>query len=283
MAKGLIVGLPLQGHMTPLLALVRDLVSRGDDLIVYATAPFATDIEQIGARFRRYRTGRLDDLTQLPDRTEEISFLLMGIVGEVLDADLPAMRAERADYIVTDSVAPWGHWIAQLLGVPVVTSVTTFAINRHVIAYAASHGVRPKSVRLMVSKLKHVSKALVLRRRLSRLHQVRGLGVFRTVFGRSDLNIVYTSRAFQPRSETFDRSFHFVGPPVGSRTARTPPSFPGRAAGAQLSTSPSARCSTRTLGSIATAWRRFLTSRCTSSCPSGPAYPRGTLARPPPT
>jgi len=42
--------------------------------------------------------------------------------------------------------------------------------------------------------------------------------VFRTVCGRSDLNIVYTSRAFQPRSETFDRSFHFVGPPVGSRT-----------------------------------------------------------------
>jgi UDP:flavonoid glycosyltransferase YjiC (YdhE family) len=145
-AKGLIVGLPLQGHMTPLLALVRDLVSRGDDLVVYSTPLFATDIEQTGARFRRYRSGRLDDLTQLPDRTEEISLLLMGIVGEVLDADLPAMRAERADYIVTDLVAPWGHWIAQLIGVPVVTSVTTFAINCHVLAFAASHGVRPKSV-----------------------------------------------------------------------------------------------------------------------------------------
>jgi len=40
-AKGLIVGLPLQGHMTPLLALVRELVSRGDDLVVYST-PFFT-------------------------------------------------------------------------------------------------------------------------------------------------------------------------------------------------------------------------------------------------
>src|SRR5436190_17452063 len=156
--------------MTPLLALVRDLVSRGDDLVVYSTPPFATDIEQAGARFRRYCPGRLDDLAQLPDRTEEISLLLMGIVGEVLDADLPAMRAERADYIVTDSVAPWGHWIAQLLGVPVVTSVTTLAINRHVLAFAASHGVRPRSVRLMVSKLEHLAKALILRRKLSRLH-----------------------------------------------------------------------------------------------------------------
>ncbi|MEO8256318.1 MAG: macrolide family glycosyltransferase [Acidobacteriota bacterium] len=218
MAKGLILGLPLQGHMTPLLALVRDLVSRGDDLVVYSTPPFAADIEQTGAQFRRYRPGRLDDLTQLPDRTEAISMLLMGIVGEVLDADLPEMRAARPDYIVTDSVAPWGHWVAQVLGVPIATSVTTFAVNRHVLAFAAAHGVRPKSVGLLVSKLKHVSNALILRRRLSRLHQVRGLGVFRTVFGRSDLNIVYTSRAFQPRSETFDRSFHFVGPPAGART-----------------------------------------------------------------
>lgn len=210
--------------MTPLLALVRDLVARGDDLAVYSTPPFAAHIEQTGARFRRYRSGRLDDLTQLPDKTEEISLLLMGIVGEVLEADLPDMRAERPDYIVTDSVAPWGQWVAQLLGMPVATSITTFAINRHVLAFAASHGVRPKSVRLILSKLEHVSKAFILRRKLSHAHQVRGLGVFRTVFGRSDLNIVYTSRQFQPHSETFDQSFHFVGPPVGSRFgSRTEP------------------------------------------------------------
>jgi hypothetical protein len=38
----------------------------------------------------------VDQLTQLPDRTEEISLLLMGIVGDMVDADLPAIRAERA-------------------------------------------------------------------------------------------------------------------------------------------------------------------------------------------
>jgi MGT family glycosyltransferase len=30
--------------------------------------------------------------------------------------------------------------------------------------------------------------------------------------GRSDLNIVYTSRYFQPCADTFDERFHFVGP-----------------------------------------------------------------------
>ena len=37
------------------------------------------------------------------------------------------------------------------------------------------------------------------------------------VFGHSDLNIVYTSREFQPCAETFDDRFKFIGPSVGGR------------------------------------------------------------------
>ena len=37
------------------------------------------------------------------------------------------------------------------------------------------------------------------------------------LFGRSGLTIVYTSREFQPRAETFDGRFLFVGPSVAPR------------------------------------------------------------------
>lgn len=200
--------------MAPLLPLIRELAAQGDDVTAYGTAPFAAAIESTGARFRPYRAGRLHDLAGLPDRTDAIASVLMGIVGDVLASDLQDMRDARPDYVVTDSVAPWGHWVAQLLGVPLVTSITTFAMNRHVLAFAASHGVRPRSLRLVMSKLAHVSRALLQRRRLARRYGVPGLGVFATVFGRSALNLVHTSRQFQPCGETFDESFHFVGPPA---------------------------------------------------------------------
>ena len=93
-----------------------------------------------------------------------------------------------------------------------MTSVSTFAINRHVLAFGAARGVRPKSRRLFMSKLKHVAKALALMRRLSRQYGIRGPGATGLVFGSSDLNIVYTSRAFQPCGETFDHRYQFVGP-----------------------------------------------------------------------
>lgn len=216
-AKALFLSLPLHGHINPSLPVVRELVCRGDEIIYYSADRFADEITRAGARYRPYRDAFLADLSQLPAQTDELSWLLMRTAASVLEAELDAFRAERPDYVISDSVAPWGQWVGKILGVPVVTSVSTFAFNRRVLAFGLAHGVRPKSVRLLLSKLRHMSKAFVLRRRLCRVHGVGGPGVMRSVMGRSDLNIVYTSRHFQPCAETFDDRFQFVGP-MTSRT-----------------------------------------------------------------
>ena len=62
-----------------------------------------------------------------------------------------------------------------------------------------------------------MGKAWWLHRRLCRVYGVNGPGVMSTVMGRSDLNIVYTSRHFQSCADTFDERFLFVGP-LTSRT-----------------------------------------------------------------
>src|SRR5215211_1406254 len=193
MRKALFLSLPLHGHTNPSLPLVRELVRRGDEVIYYSTDSFAEKIAQTGARYRPYRNEFLADLRQLPERLEELSWLLMRTTEDLLERELAALRAERPDYLIADSVAPWGQWLGEALGIPVVTSVSTFAINRRVLAFAVSHGVRPKSARLVLSKLRHISRAIWLARRLSRRHGIKGPGITGLVFGRSALNIVYTS------------------------------------------------------------------------------------------
>ena len=217
MAKAIFFSLPLHGHTNPSLPLVRELVRRGDEVVYYSTDPFAWKIAQTGARYQPYRNEFLASLARLPDRMEELSWLLMRTTEDLLEHELTSIRAERPDYLIVDSVAPWGQWIGEVLGVPVVTSVSTFAINRRVLAFAVSKGVRPKSARLVLSKIRHISKAIWLARRLRRRHGVDGPGITGLVFGRSDLNIVYTSRLFQPFAETFDEGYEdyvFVGPSV---------------------------------------------------------------------
>jgi MGT family glycosyltransferase len=217
MMKALFLGLPLHGHTNPSLPLVRALVERGDEVVYFSSEPFAAGIQQAGARYRPYRNAFLADPSQVSE-TDKISWLLMRTTGEVLAQEMDAFRAERPDYIISDSVAPWGQWAGQLLEVPVVTSVTTFAVNRHVMASAASGGTRPKSARLVLSKIRHVAKAALLGRRLRGQYGVRGTGIIGLMFGSSDLNIVYTSRHFQPCAESFDDRFLFIGPSIGSRT-----------------------------------------------------------------
>ncbi len=220
MPKALFLSLPLHGHVNPSLPLVRELARRGDEIVYYSAGAFAAEIERAGARYRPYRNAFLTDLSQLPARTHEISWLLMRTAASVLEGELDAFREEHPDYVIADSVAPWGQWVGRILRVPVVTSVSTFAFNRQVVAFGLAYGVRPKSARLLLSKLRYMSKAFLLHRRLCRVHGVSGPGVMGSVMGRSDLNIVYTSRYFQPCAESFDDRFQFVGP-MTSRTETT--------------------------------------------------------------
>jgi MGT family glycosyltransferase len=222
--KALFFSLPLTGHINPSLGLVRELVRRGDEVVYYATDAYARKIEESGARYCPYQNAFLADMRQLPEQLHEMSWLLMRTTAEVLERQMDDFRAQRPNYVITDSVAPWGFWVAEILGVPLVTSVSTFAFNRHVLAFAASRGVRPKSARHFLSKIRHVAKALTLGRRLRSCYKVRGPGVKGLMVVRSDLNIVYTSRYFQPCAQTFDQHFQFVGPSIAN--VGEPPGFP---------------------------------------------------------
>jgi MGT family glycosyltransferase len=220
MARALFLGLPLHGHTNPTLPLVRELGARGDEVVYYSSVAFADRIREAGAGFRAYRNRFLTDMRQLPGQLEALGWLLTRTSGEVLDEELAGWRELRPDYVIADSVAPWGQWAGEILDVPVVTSISTFAFNRQVAAYAFRHGVRPKSVRLALSKLRHTAKACFLMRELRRRFGAEGPGIVRSVAGTSGLNIVYTSRLFQPCEESFDEAFQFVGPAIEERSAR---------------------------------------------------------------
>ena len=212
MARGVFFGLPVHGHTNPTLPLVRELTRRGDDIVYLSTPEFADAITATGATFRPYRNAFLPELGTLARRMDELVWLFARTSSEVLAEELDDFRALRPDYVITDSVAPWGQWVAQILDRPVLTSVTTFAFNRKVLRYAVAHGVRPKGGAFMLSKLRHLARAMRLTRQLRRRYGVSGPGLLSTALGPIGPSLVYTSRQFQPCAETFDERVSFVGP-----------------------------------------------------------------------
>ena len=119
----------------------------------------------------------------------------------------------KPDVIVSDSVAFWGKLAAMKHGLPYVSSTTTFAFNRY-------------SAKYMQESAWDIARMLIAMPRINKqLDRLRKKGypvksLLDIVQNDNDTNtIVYTSKYFQPCSETFSGRYHFIGPSIRPVTA----------------------------------------------------------------
>lgn len=218
--------IPAYGHTNPTIEVVRELVQRGHEIRYYSFEDFREKIEDAGAQFvpcEEYLT----ELTQKQEKrirrvsTTEMSikaFETTALIDGRLQQDICAFRP---DLIVSDSACFWGKLTAEKYHLPMVCSTTTFAFNE-----ASSKYLKYSMSEMadMILGLPRVSRAL---KKLEPLgyHVKSALDIIQN---RNDTDtIVYTSRYFQPCSESFDPvHYRFVGPSV--KKVQPQPKDPGR-------------------------------------------------------
>jgi MGT family glycosyltransferase len=218
MSKVVMLGHPAPGHINPTLPIVAELVQRGEDVTYYATEPFRAKVEATGAVFRSY--GAHD----LFERNLSSGGMLGGMAGliETTEAILPellsAVRAEAPDYLLVEAHAVWGNLVAQMLGVPVATICSMFAINEELITphELLGHLYGNASRDLAFAGLMGFSRYYESVRRLRQHHDVDAPDLVDYLGNRQALNIVCTSREFQIGGEGFDESYVFTGPSLSS-------------------------------------------------------------------
>jgi MGT family glycosyltransferase len=118
------------------------------------------------------------------------------------------MEQLQPDCIVADSMAIWGKAVALKLGIPFVSSTTTFAFNQHS-AKIMKQGIG-EFFKMMLSMPK-ISKQI--RRLQQKGYPVKS--ILDILQNDDDTHtIVYTSPEFQPCSDTFSEKYAFVGPSI---------------------------------------------------------------------
>lgn len=220
MAAIFFFSLPAHGHVNPTLPLVRELTSRGHRVLYYDVEAFREKIEAAGAQFVPIdaymppapedidrRAGK--DFASLIEMAADLTLSLNERVAQDVAEHHPAC-------VVGDSVCIWGKLLARRHGLPFICSTTTFAFN-------------DQSARLMKRQPGEVLRMLLGMPRMARkLRQLREHGhdapdvIFLIGNDTKTPTIVYTSRLFQPMSETFGDSYAFVGPSVMQRYPRRP-------------------------------------------------------------
>jgi UDP:flavonoid glycosyltransferase YjiC (YdhE family) len=121
MSKILVFNVPAHGHVNPTLSVVRELVSRGEQVAYYLTNEFEPQILHTGAEFRRIEdtqmgSGPPPGVTAMVQTDPEKVRQMMAAFFPRMMADglrlvpglVDRVRDEDADCVVYDPFCPWG-------------------------------------------------------------------------------------------------------------------------------------------------------------------------------
>lgn len=218
MSKIVFFCIPAHGHTNPTLGVVRELVERGHEVWYYSYEPFRDKIEGVGAKFipcDAYDAElhlKPEDAAKIGKNLALSTRILVDTTLSLDDMVCTAMEKLQPDCIVADSMAVWGKAVALKLGIPFVSSTTTFAFNQH------SAKIMKQSVGQLFGMIFSMPK---INRDLKRL-QDKGYPIYNIldIIQNDDKTdtVVYTSSEFQPCAETFSDKYAFVGPSVRDAT-----------------------------------------------------------------
>ena len=206
--------IPAHGHTNPTLGVVRELASRGHQVWYYSYEPFREKIQAAGAVF--VPCDEYDAELSISPKDgarvgKDLAFSTKLLVDTTLALDdmvCRDMQRIQPDCIVADSMAVWGKAAAMKLGIPFVSSTTTFAFNKH---SAKIMKQSPKELLCMILSMPRINKDI--KRLRDKGYPVKSvLDIIQN--DDNTHTVVYTSSQFQPCAETFSDKYAFVGPSI---------------------------------------------------------------------
>jgi len=215
MARVAFLNIPAHGHTNPTLPVVKELALRGEEVTYFSSNTFAPKIEAAGARFVSYREGVPFDSHAIDKNIFVNAGMVMGYARSLLPKVVDDLRRVKPDYIIHDSMCCWGKLAAKIIDVPAACSVTMFAFGTRP-ALASFSFIRAIG-RNLVDGFGGIRRWHRAARDLGRRWGVNTYGLKDVFTNREPLNVVYTSRLFQPKGNSFGERYRFVGPSVAPR------------------------------------------------------------------
>ena len=211
MKKIAVFCIPAHGHTNPMLPVVKELVKRGDEVRFYSFSEFQEKIKGTGAAFVSCDSFLPALSAKEEENLKKVSTTEMTIQDIRITLAMDAFLREefsvfKPDVVFTDSVCFWGKLNAWKYDVPMVVSTSTFAFNQMSSTYMKNS---PKEIIGLILGLPKVTRELNKLKPYG--YKVKGLFSLIQSDNETD-SVVYTSKAFQPYSESFSEHYLFAGP-----------------------------------------------------------------------
>jgi MGT family glycosyltransferase len=205
MGKVLFFNYPGEGHVNPTIALVEELIKKGEEIVYYCIEEYRNKIEKTGSTFRPYKnfTRNVDLVKRMAKRMDPLEMLLYMVrsADTVIESVLKDIGDENYDYVIYDNNFAAGWIIADILKIPKISSCTTFAIDEEVFSNIMKSRGEINKTSPTYQEFEEI---------LKKWKQKYGITIRdnqKLMSCPGDITLVYTSKSYQPHAEKFDKSF----------------------------------------------------------------------------
>ncbi|MCC5894515.1 MAG: hypothetical protein JJU16_03565 [Alkalibacterium sp.] len=209
----LFVNLPYSGHINPTLPLVKRLVNAGHTVDYVLDPSFKDTVEAAGATLIPYDNYASDwsDVHKYMKAFEQAYATALRVSGDY-------------DCLVYEAYFVFGYKLSKELSIPTVRLFSTFAFNQSILEKIRENG----GPHLTFMTSKNPLYVLFVKYYENKKEMMVTDDFFdEIVEGNQKLNIVYTSRKFQPQADEFSHDrFSFVGPSIEDNYSDDMPSVP---------------------------------------------------------
>ncbi len=220
MARVWFYNIPFHGHVNPTTPLMRELVLRGEEVTYFSGPAFEKVISATGARYRAYKN--LGAFEQ--SRTVAHIIHLGNLVAETTHALLPevlsAVEAEKPDYLIFDMSAPWGGVASRRYGIPALASFPHLPFHwRTIFNDKRVFRKAIQSIKPGYGYWRQLRRQTAMIIKDFKLRDPKDINVLSSS---AALNIVFSTRYFQPYERHFDEAYLYVGPEIATERQDEP-------------------------------------------------------------
>lgn len=211
MPKAIFFNIPAHGHINPSLPLVAELVRRGHEIIYFTTENYRQRVEATGAAVRIY-AGVEDDYFDVRGLDgsipQQAALALLKTTKAILPELFEAVNQIKPDYILYDCMCPWGYFVAQIMGLPTVSSASLMPMSPRVML---NWRLLRLFLPLLAKGFRAGNEAARLSKELGRQYNVKLLTMMNILNAPGDLIISYSSATYVPFADTLPDNVKFVG------------------------------------------------------------------------
>ncbi len=220
MSKVFFFNIPFHGHVNPSLGLVSELVNSGEEVIYYCNESFREKIESTGATFRGYSSKFYLDENYVTYNITDLFRVHLELSALILDELLEDVKRDNPAYIIHDTMCPWGKHLAKITNIPAINTFTTIALEPD--GFLLTAGFVLALAFNIVTNIPNMIKVHRIKKTIERKYKIKVKSLMDIMLSKEEINLVYTSKEFQPKADKLMKHYRFVGPTSMYRKENVP-------------------------------------------------------------